>query len=227
MPSPRSPPAPAPQTSRGTPGKAITADRPARVAGCERLDVGHEQANTRTRRHVRAQCAQGVTEHQSVSCAAPDVTLWRSWFLECLLRAVQGADGLLVGVLDKAQFWQRWAGTPMNQRQTLVLNRVLDGMEGKLTNARWAAMAKCLADTALRDINDLLARGVMRKLEGGGGVRGMSYVSNRLLAGAGYAQEVLKNACPLRQSRKSCQLCLVDFESQKAFCVKLGNNDTR
>ena len=97
-----------------------------------------------------------------------DVTPWLAWFLDCLLRAVQGADGLLEGVLDKAQFWQRWAGTPMNARQTLVLNHVLDGMPGKLTNARWAAIGKCSADTALRDINDLLARGVLHKLEGGG-----------------------------------------------------------
>ena len=106
-----------------------------------------------------------------------DVTPWLEWFLGCLLRAVQGADGLLVGVLDKAQFWQRWAGTPMNARQTLMLNhvldRALDGMEGKLTNAKitnavWAAVGKCSADTALRDINDLLARGVLRRLEGGG-----------------------------------------------------------
>jgi len=97
-----------------------------------------------------------------------DVTPWLDWFLACLLRAVQGADGLLAGVLDKAQFWQRWAGTPMNARQTLVLNKVLDGMEGKLTNAKWAAIGKCSADTALRDINDLLARGVLARLEGGG-----------------------------------------------------------
>ena len=75
-------------------------------------------------------------------------------------------------VLDKAQFWQRWAGTPMNARQTLVLNHILDrpldGMESKLTNAKWAAIGKCSADTALRDINDLLARGVRGSLEGGG-----------------------------------------------------------
>ena len=97
-----------------------------------------------------------------------DVTPWLSWFLGCLLRAVQGADETLAGVLGKAQFWQRWAGTPMNQRQTQVLNRVLDSMEGKLTNAKWAGIGKCSADTALRDINDLLARGVLRRLEGGG-----------------------------------------------------------
>ncbi len=97
-----------------------------------------------------------------------DVTPWLSWFLGCLLRAVQGADASLADVLGKAQFWQRWAGTPMNERQTQVLNRVLDGMEGKLTNAKWASIGKCSADTALRDINDLLARGVLRRLEGGG-----------------------------------------------------------
>lgn len=103
-----------------------------------------------------------------------DVTPWLDWLLACLLRAVQGADGLLAGVLDKAQFWQRWAGTPMNARQTLVLNQVLDGMEGKLTNAKWAAMGKCSADTALRDINDLLERGVLRRLDGGGRSTGYS-----------------------------------------------------
>jgi Fic family protein len=97
-----------------------------------------------------------------------DVTPWLDWFLTCLLRAVDGADDLLVGVLDKAQFWQRWAGTPMNARQTLVLNRVLDGMEGKLTNAKWASIGQCSADTSLRDINDLLVRGLLRRLEGGG-----------------------------------------------------------
>ncbi|SFE46563.1 Fic family protein [Paracidovorax wautersii] len=97
-----------------------------------------------------------------------DVTPWLAWFLGCLLRAVQGADGLVADVLAKAQFWQRWADAPMNARQTLVLNRVLDGMEGKLNNAKWAALAKCSSDTALRDINDLVIRGVLVRLEGGG-----------------------------------------------------------
>ncbi len=105
---------------------------------------------------------------ETTQCGALDVTPWLAWFMGCLLRAVQGADITLASVLDKAQFWQRWAGTPMNLRQTLVLNRVLDGMEGKLSNAKWAAIGQCSADTALRDINDLLSRGVLRKLEAGG-----------------------------------------------------------
>ena len=103
-----------------------------------------------------------------------DVTPWLAWFLGCLLRAVQGAEGLLADVLGKAQFWQRWADVPMNARQTLVLNRVLGGMEGKLTNAKWAAMGKCSSDTALRDINDLLHKGVLARLEGGG--RNAAYI---------------------------------------------------
>ena len=105
-----------------------------------------------------------------------DVTPWLNWFLGCLLRAVQGADTTLAGVLDKAQFWQRWAGTPMNERQTKVLNRVLDGFEGTLTNAKWATIGKCSADTALRDINDLFARGALRKLDGGGRSTGYELV---------------------------------------------------
>ncbi len=105
---------------------------------------------------------------EATQSGALDVTPWLTWFLGCLLRAVQGADVLLAGVLEKAQFWQRWAGTPMSPRQTQVLNRVLDGMDGKLTNAKWASIGKCSADTALRDINDLVERGVLRRLEGGG-----------------------------------------------------------
>ncbi len=99
---------------------------------------------------------------------ALDVTPWLAWFLACLLRAVLGAEETLATVLGKAQFWQRWAGTPMNERQIKLINRLLDGFEGKLTTAKWAVIAKCSTDTALRDINDLLVRGVLRKLEGGG-----------------------------------------------------------
>ena len=67
-----------------------------------------------------------------------------------------------------ATSWQRWAELPLNERQIKLLNRLLDGFDGKLTSSKWAAIAKCSPDTALRDINDLLARGVLRKTVGGG-----------------------------------------------------------
>ena len=72
-----------------------------------------------------------------------------------------------------ARFWQRWATTPLNERQVKLLNRLLDGFEGKLTSSKWAAIAKCSPDTALRDISDLLARGMLRKSAAGG--RSTSY----------------------------------------------------
>ena len=102
-----------------------------------------------------------------------DVTDWLAWFLGCLSRALGRADVSLSGVLNKARFWQRWAGTPMNARQILLLNRLLDGFEGKLTNKKWAAIAKCSSDTALRDINDLLNHGTLKRSESGG--RSTSY----------------------------------------------------
>lgn len=97
-----------------------------------------------------------------------DVTGWLVWFLESLHRALNQAHQILDVVLTKARFWQRWAATPLNERQAKVLNRLLDGFDGKLTSSKWAAISKCSADTALRDINELLARGVLRKTAGGG-----------------------------------------------------------
>jgi Fic family protein len=107
-----------------------------------------------------------------------DVTAWLAWFLDTLHRAVDQAQYTLDAVLTKARFWQRWAATPINERQIKLLNKLLDGFEGKLTSSKWAAIAKCSMDTALRDINDLLARGVVRKLEAGG--RSTSYELNDL-----------------------------------------------
>jgi len=97
-----------------------------------------------------------------------DVTGWLSWFLGTLARAVASAQITLDAVLVKARFWRRWAGTPLNERQLKLLNRLLDGFEGKLTSSKWAAIAKCSPDTALRDINALLERGVLKKSPGGG-----------------------------------------------------------
>lgn len=102
-----------------------------------------------------------------------DVTDWLEWFLTCLLRAIQGAGETLSQVLAKARFWQHWAGTPLNDRQIKLLNKLLDGFEGKLTSSKWAAVAKCSHDTALRDITELLERGVLKKSEASG--RSTSY----------------------------------------------------
>ncbi|MEM5404577.1 Fic family protein [Paraburkholderia unamae] len=102
-----------------------------------------------------------------------DVTLWLAWFFDALHRAVDQAQITLDAVLAKARFWREWATTPFNERQVKLLNRLLDGFDGKLTSGKWAAIAKCSSDTALRDINDLVARGVLRKAEGGG--RSTSY----------------------------------------------------
>lgn len=97
-----------------------------------------------------------------------DVTEWLVWFLEALHRAVDQAQITLGAVLTKARFWQHWATTPLNDRQVKLLNKLLDGFDGNLTSSKWAAIAKCSPDTALRDINDLLARGVLRKTDAGG-----------------------------------------------------------
>ena len=105
-----------------------------------------------------------------------DVTEWLAWFLETLHRAVDQAQHTLDAVLAKTRFWQRWAApgsAPLNERQVKLVNRLLDGFEGKLTSSKWAAIAKCSPDTALRDITDLLARGVLRKSDAAG--RSTSY----------------------------------------------------
>ncbi len=103
-----------------------------------------------------------------------DVTDWLTWFLACLLRAVEKAEETLATVLAKARFWQQLAGIPLNDRQIKLLNKLLDGFEGKLTSSKWATIAKCSQDTALRDITDLLERGVLRKSDASG--RSTSYL---------------------------------------------------
>jgi Fic family protein len=99
---------------------------------------------------------------------ATDVTRWMEWFLVCLDRAIDGAQTTLAAVLAKARFWQRVGTSRINERQRLVLNRLLDGFEGNLTSSKWSTIAKCSSDTALRDIVDLVALGILvRNKEGG------------------------------------------------------------
>ncbi|MFT8307785.1 Fic family protein [Acetobacter malorum] len=102
-----------------------------------------------------------------------DITLWLRWFLGALDRAFDRAELLLGKVIQKARFWDNLAGQSINDRQRLMLNRLLDGFEGKLTSSKWAKLAKTSPDTALRDINDLVARDILVREPAGG--RSTSY----------------------------------------------------
>ncbi|WP_245829534.1 Fic family protein [Novosphingobium mathurense] len=105
-----------------------------------------------------------------------DITAWLLWFIGCLDRAFDRAETILAGVMRKARLWDSMAGQMLNDRQRKVINRLLDGFEGKLTNAKWAAMTKTSSDTALRDINDLVRKGILEKDAAGGRSTGYSLV---------------------------------------------------
>lgn len=102
-----------------------------------------------------------------------DITRWLVWFLDCLTRAFDRSETILAVVLGKARFWERFAATPFNDRQRSIINRLLDGFEGALTSSKWAKLTKCSQDTALRDIEDLIKKGVLTKDQAGG--RSTSY----------------------------------------------------
>ena len=102
-----------------------------------------------------------------------DITDWLEWFLGCLDRAFDGTETTLAGVFRKARFWEKHTNTPLNERQRLILNMMLDGFEGKLTSTKWAKLTKCSQDTAHRDILDLIHRHILIKDSAGG--RSTSY----------------------------------------------------
>jgi Fic family protein len=102
-----------------------------------------------------------------------DVTDWMEWFLACLDRAILATQAALAAVFKKDQFWKTHAAVPISERQRLMLNKLLDGFEGKLTSTKWAALAKCSQDTAQRDIIDLIEHDILIK-DGAGG-RSTSY----------------------------------------------------
>jgi Fic family protein len=102
-----------------------------------------------------------------------DIIPWMEWFLGCLDRAFDGAENTLAIVLKKADFWKTHSSASLNERQRDIINRLLDGFDGKLASSKWATIEKCSPDTALRDIADLIERGLLKKDEGGG--RSTSY----------------------------------------------------
>jgi len=102
-----------------------------------------------------------------------DITAWLTWFLGCLDRAIGSAEDTLAAVLYKARLWEQANRRPLGERQRLVLGRMLNGFKGHMTTSKYAKLAKCSTDTALRDIRDLLEGGILIQNPGGG--RSTSY----------------------------------------------------
>jgi len=114
-----------------------------------------------------------------------DITPWMDWFLGCLGRAIDGAQAILGTILSKARFWEAIGDFPLNERQRRVLNRLLDGFDGKLTTRKWAKLAKCSHDTALRDIAALVEGGILVRNPEGGRSTSYSLASGRSGRGGG------------------------------------------
>jgi Fic family protein len=106
-----------------------------------------------------------------------DTTHWLEWFLACLGRAFERAETILAAVLNKARSWDRFAGMEFNPRQRSMINRLLNGFEGRLTSSKWAKLEKCSQDTALRDLEDLMRKGILKRESAGG--RSTSYSIKR------------------------------------------------
>ena len=105
---------------------------------------------------------------QKMQFSKGDITEWLLWYLNCLYRALQSTEATFQKVLHKADFWDKHKKTKFNARQNLMLNKLLDGFEGKLTSSKWAKITKSSQDTALRDINDLIEKGILQKEARGG-----------------------------------------------------------
>ncbi|MFG1394823.1 Fic family protein [Xanthobacter agilis] len=123
-----------------------------------------------------------------------DITAWLAWFLKCLDRAFHRAEAVLATVLRKARFWEAHAGSALNPRQRLVVNRLLNGFEGKLTSSKYATLAKCSQDTAARDIEDLCGKGILARDPAGGRSTSYSLIASAAEALEAVARWVLAHA---------------------------------
>ncbi len=122
---------------------------------------------------IEAERKEYYFQLESAQRGSLDITAWIAWFLGCLDRAIRDADKTLGSVLHKAKLWQRINPNPVNERQRRIINRMLDNFAGQLTTSKYAKLAKCSTDTALRDIRELRERGILVKNPGGG--RSTSY----------------------------------------------------
>jgi Fic family protein len=105
---------------------------------------------------------------QQVQFSNGDITDWLYWFLNCLKNTLLATETTLQKILRKTEFWRIHNNTELNGRQRLVLNKLFDGFEGKLKSSKWAKIAKCSPDTALRDIKDLMDKKILRQEQPGG-----------------------------------------------------------
>jgi Fic family protein len=105
---------------------------------------------------------------QKVQHSSGDITEWLYWFLYCLKNALLETENMLRKTLRKAEFWKIHENTPLNERQRLMLNKLFDGFDGKLKSSKWAKIAKCSPDTALRDIKDLMEKRILQQEQQGG-----------------------------------------------------------
>ncbi|MDE6796380.1 MAG: Fic family protein [Muribaculaceae bacterium] len=103
-----------------------------------------------------------------------DITEWLLWFFDCLEKAITRASSIIERTLQKAIYWDNFRNIEINERQRKIINRLWDGFEGKLTTSKWAKMCSCSQDTALRDINDLITKGMLR--DSGEGGRNANYL---------------------------------------------------
>jgi len=122
---------------------------------------------------IEAQRREYYQQLEAAQRGSLDITAWLAWFLSCLDRTIEEAETSLGSVLHKAKLWQRINPQPVNERQRKVINRMLDDFQGHLTTSKYAKLAKCSSDTALRDIRELLERGIIVKNPAGG--RSTSY----------------------------------------------------
>lgn len=105
---------------------------------------------------------------KKVQHSSGDITEWLVWFLNCLFRSLKATEETMQKILYKSEFWEKHKETLLNSRQRLMLNKILDGFYGKLKTSKWAKITKCSSDTALRDIKDLIEKGILKQDESGG-----------------------------------------------------------
>lgn len=122
---------------------------------------------------IEAERRDYYTQLEAQQRGTLDITSWLSWFLACLDRALVRADETLTAVNTKAKLWQLINRLPVNERQRTIINRLIDGFQGNLTTSKYAKITRSSSDTALRDIRELLTRGILIQNPGGG--RSTSY----------------------------------------------------